>query len=35
LIERLNDPSNGDVIFREEALKLAQERLDRPEDIWL
>jgi len=35
LIERLNGQSNGDVIFREEALKLALERLDRPEEIWL
>jgi glutamate dehydrogenase/leucine dehydrogenase len=35
LIERLKNPSNGDVIFREEAMKLALERLDRPEEIWL
>ena len=35
LIERLDSPGHSDVIFREEAQKLAQERLDRPEDIWL
>ena len=35
LTTRLNDHKKGDRIFREEAHKLAQERLDRPDDIWL
>ena len=35
LIERSSDPKDGDRIFREEAQKLAQERLDHPDEIWL
>jgi glutamate dehydrogenase (NAD(P)+) len=35
LIGRSSDPKDGDRIFREEAQKLAQERLDHPGEIWL
>ena len=35
LMSRLSDQKDGDRIFREEAQKLAQERLDHPDDIWL
>ncbi len=35
LMERLDEHKDGDQIFREEAQKLAQERLDHPQDIWL
>lgn len=35
LMSRVNDQTDGDRIFREEAQALAQERLEHPEDIWL
>ncbi len=35
LMNRLSDQKDGDLVFREEAQKLAQERLDHPDDIWL
>ncbi len=35
LMGRLSEQKEGDRIFREEAQKLAQERLDHPEEIWL
>jgi glutamate dehydrogenase (NAD(P)+) len=35
LVGRLSDQKDADRIFREEALALAQERLDHPDDIWL
>ena len=35
LMNRLGDQKAGDRIFREEARRLAQERLDHPDEIWL
>ena len=35
LIDRSSDHKDGGQIFREEAQKLAQERLDQPDEIWL
>jgi len=35
LIDRLADQKSHDRIFREEAMQLARERLDHPDDIWL
>ena len=35
LIGRLNGEKEGDIIFREEAQKLAEERLENTDEIWL
>ena len=35
LMDRLGGQNGSDRIFREEAQQLAQERLDKPDDIWL
>ncbi len=35
LIDRLNGGKNDDIIFREEALTLAEERLENTDEIWL
>lgn len=35
LLGRLTEHEKGDQLFREEAEKLAQERLEYPDDIWL
>ncbi len=35
LLGRLNEKRDCDMIFREEAQRLAEERLENPVDIWL
>ena len=35
IVTCLNDKGDCDMIFREEALRLAEERLNRPEEVWL